>query len=72
MDKYKWLVPILAAITFLLDGGHLAHLIGPEWLVLVAAFVTTVVAFVQARAGGTDAAKAGKGQASQSQTPKGA
>lgn len=47
-DALTWLTPILAAITFLLDGGHLVHLIGPEWLVLIAAGVTAIVGFLAA------------------------
>lgn len=51
--KLKWLTPLLAALTFLLDGGHLVHLIGPEWLVLIAAAATTVSALYMAK-GGTE------------------
>lgn len=47
-DAWKWLTPILAAITFLLDGGHLVGLIKPEVLVLIAAGTTAVVGFIAA------------------------
>lgn len=47
-DALMWATPILAALTFLLDGGHLVHLIGPEWLVLIAAGTTAIVGFLAA------------------------
>lgn len=47
-DALMWATPILAALTFLLDGGHLVHLIGPEWLVLIGAGVTAIVGFLAA------------------------
>ena len=47
-DAWKWLTPLLAAITFLLDGGHMVGLIKPEVLVLIAAAVTAIVGFLAA------------------------
>lgn len=47
-DMLKWLTPILAAITFLLDGGHMVGLIKPEVLVLIAAATTALVGFFAA------------------------
>lgn len=47
-EALMWATPILAALTFLLDGGHLVHLIGPEWLVLIGAGVTAIVGFLAA------------------------
>lgn len=47
-DALKWLTPLLAAITFLLDGGHMVGLIKPEVLVLIAAGVTAIVGFLAA------------------------
>jgi len=49
-DVQRYLVTILAAVTALLDGGHIAALFRPEWVVLIAAVVTAVVALVQALA----------------------
>lgn len=47
-EALKWLTPILAAITFLLDGGHMVGLIKPEVLVLIAAAATALVGFIAA------------------------
>lgn len=47
-EAWKWATPLLAAITFLLDGGHMVGLIKPEILVLIAAAVTAIVGFLAA------------------------
>lgn len=47
-DALLWLTPILAALTFLLDGGHMVGLIKPEILVLIGAGVTAIVGFLAA------------------------
>lgn len=47
-EALKWLTPILAAMTFLLDGGHMVGLIKPEVIVLIAAATTAIVGFIAA------------------------
>lgn len=47
-DAWKWATPLLAAITFLLDGGHMVGLVRPEVLVLIAAATTAIVGFLAA------------------------
>lgn len=47
-DALLWLTPILAALTFLLDGGHMVGLIKPEVLVLIGAGLTAIVGFLAA------------------------
>jgi len=46
----RYIVTVLAAITALLDGGHIAALFRPEWVVLIAALATAVTAFFTALA----------------------
>jgi hypothetical protein len=42
-----WVVSALAALTAILDAGHLAHLFTQEWLVLLAALVTFLVSLTE-------------------------
>lgn len=44
----KWLTPILAIITAVLESGHLAHLFDGETIVLIAAIATAVAGIVAA------------------------
>lgn len=50
-EALRWLTPILAALTALLEAGHEGNLFSSEIVVLIFAIVTAISAFTAAFAG---------------------
>jgi len=65
MDALKWITSALAALTTLIDFGHLEKVLPSEWPVELLALMTTiaaVIAALQKKAGGEGAPQPQKGE----------